>query len=115
MKNYISIAVYLIFTVTALVLMKLGGGQLAFRVNTEKLNLEISWISLLGMLFYMISFVIWIIIIPKFNLSYLVPLTVGITQVLTLLAALLIFKEALSAYKLIGIFLIIAGVVIMNL
>ena len=115
MKNYLLIAIYLVFTVTALILMKLGGSQLALKINTQALSLNISWLSLLGMVCYMISFLLWITIIPKFNLSYIVPLTVGITQVLTLIAAILIFKEALSAYKLSGIILVIIGIVLLNL
>lgn len=115
MKNYFLIAIYLFFTVTALILMKLGGSQVALKINAQVLGLELSWVSLLGMLCYLISFMLWITIIPKFNLSYIVPITVGITQILTLIAAILIFKEALSINKLIGVILIIVGVILMNL
>jgi drug/metabolite transporter (DMT)-like permease len=114
MKNYFVVGLYLIFTVSGLILMKIGGEQLTFKINVNKLSLEIGWLSLLGIFFYMISFILWISILPKYNLNFLVPFTVGIVQILSLLAATLIFKESLTGLKLIGIILVICGVVVMN-
>lgn len=115
MQNFLIVGIYLIFTVLGLVFMKMGGDTFLLEFTNHKINLEIGLWSLLGMAFYMISFLLWVTILPRFNLSYIMPIAIGIVQVLTLAAALLIFHEKITVFNLLGVGLVVAGVVIMNL
>ncbi|MBU2578427.1 hypothetical protein KKA69_06440 [Patescibacteria group bacterium] len=115
MENLLIVGAYLILTVLGLIFMKIGGNAFLLNIANHKFNLEIGWWSLLGMIFYMISFLLWVIILPRFNLSYIMPIAIGIVQVLTLAAALLIFHEKITVFNLLGVGLVVAGVVIMNI
>ncbi len=115
MKRSILVIAYMILSVLGLVLMKIGvnTGTISFANST--FTFSINFISLLGFVSYIASFFLFTNIIVKFNLSYIMPITVGIIQVLTLLSGYLIFKEKLSVNGIIGIILVIIGIVIMNL
>ena len=93
MKKSILVIVYIILAVLGLILMKIGvnTGTISFANST--FTFSINFISLLGFVSYIASFFLFTNIIVKFNLSYIMPLTVGIIQVLTLISGYLIFKK----------------------
>lgn len=115
MKNFIIVAIYILFSVSGLIFMKLGGDDLIINITRYRINLGMGWFSVVGILFYLVSFVLWITILPKFNLNYIVPVTIGIVQVLILFASVILFKENISFLKIFGVGITILGVVIMNL
>lgn len=114
MTKYLLLLPYLFFTVSGLIFMKLGGDTFKFSINEFGTKVNISWKSLVGLSFYFISFLLWTIIIPKYDLSFVMPVVIGTVQVLTLFAAFLIFHESISLTNLIGIILVIAGIVLIN-
>ncbi len=61
------------------------------------------------------SFLLFTQLVTMFDLSYIVPITTGIVQVASLIAAVKIFKEDLSINGIIGIVMVISGIVLMNL
>ena len=114
--QWVLVCVYLILTVSGLVLFKAGSNQgLAANVSGGFFSLKISWLSILGMLCYLFSFLLYLVLISKMDLGYIYPVTTGIVYVLVLVASIAIFKEPISTFKLIGCGLILAGVVCMNL
>lgn len=110
----ILIIIYLILTVSGLILMKLGGntGTLAF--DNGNMNFGISLISLAGFICYICSFLLFTRLVVMFDLSYIMPLTTGIVQVLSLIASKLIFKENFTWQAVLGASLVIIGIIIMN-
>ena len=98
MKKTIFVISYLILTVLGLVLMKIGG-----------------LISLLGFISYILSFLLFTNLIVKFDLSYIMPISSGITQVLTLLSGYLLFKEKITINGIIGVSLVIIGIIVINI
>lgn len=115
MKKSILIIVYIVLTILGLVLMKLGGNTGTLSIEQSTFNFSINFISLLGFVSYIASFLLFTNIVVKFDLSYITPITSGIIQVLTLLSGILIFKENVSINGIIGIILVIAGIVVMNI
>lgn len=111
----ILIVVYLLLTVSGLVLMKLGGNSGTISVVNKELTLGINLISALGFLCYIGSFLLYTKIIMMFNLSYIVPLTTGIAQILTLIASYVIFKDEMSITSVSGAIIVIIGILIMNI
>lgn len=115
MKRGFLVVIYIIFTIVGLVLMKLGGNTGTFGINGTDFNFSISFISLFGFISYILSFLLFTNIVVKFDLSYIMPITSGLIQVLTLISGFLVFNEQISVRGIIGAGLVISGIVIMNL
>ena len=113
--NIILVIIYLIFTTSGLILIKLGGNPGTAQLVNSDINFSINWISMIGMFFYIISFLLFTKIVTLFDLSYIFPICVGIVQILTLIAAFLIFKEKITPWMIVGISLVIIGIILMNL
>jgi len=115
MKNFLLIFIYILFTVSGLVFMKLGGESFTFSINRTGAVVGFNWLSIIGFLFYGISFSLWTLILPKYELNFIVPLVIGIVQILTLITALLVFHEKISLLNLIGIIIVVIGIMLINL
>ena len=110
------IILYLIFTVSGLILMKKGGNAGKITLTAGEFGFTISWISALGFICYIISFLLFTRIIMMFdNVSYISPICNGIAQVMIMVASWLILKERLTGLSIGGAALVIIGVVIMNI
>lgn len=110
------IILYLIFTVSGLILMKKGGNAGKVTLTAGEFGFTISWISALGFICYIISFLLFTRIIMMFeNVSYISPICNGIAQVMIMVASWLILKERLTGLSIGGAALVIIGVVIMNI
>ena len=114
MGKIIFIAVYLVLTVSGVVFMKLGGnpGTLAFKEGT--LSFGIHWVSAIGFVCYIASFLLFTRLVVMYDLSYIYPIVTGIVQILTLIASAVVFKEHMSVQSIIGAIIIIVGIIIMN-
>lgn len=107
---------YVLSTSSGLVLLKLGtvsGLQISFINNSLKFNLNPTAVA--GILLYGISFLLYIYLISKFDLGFIIPLTIGIVYVLIFIASFVIFHEVFTVTKIIAITLIIGGLILLNL
>ena len=115
MNNIVLIGIYLFLSIAGLVLFKLGCKQdFLVSLSSGSLNIKISFISILGLICYMCSFLLYMFIISKFDMSYIVPITTGIVQICTVIFAVTLFNESLSIFKIIGIATIIIGIGFLN-
>lgn len=100
-------------------------GQLLLKAGANKLGrLELTlpgFISaitnyhiLIGLVFFGISFFLWLVVLTKHNLSFLYPM-VSLNYVIIILASKVLFNEQLTVTKIIGAVIIIVGVIIINL
>lgn len=112
----VSVIIYLLLSVGGLVLVKLGSNSISLLLSNGVFNFTMSIKAILGFVFYIGSFIIYTFyIIRKFNLSYIFPILTGITQILVIIAGILIFKEKINVYGYVGISFIILGIVLMNI
>lgn len=111
MRNFIA---YIFFTVFGLFLMKLSGQPIKFGINEGYLFFNISVKMFLALCFYAISFLLWTGIVVKNDLSFIVPFSSAIVNILSVFIGVLIFHENLNTYKAIGIIMAIIGVILMN-
>ena len=114
MIKYIMTIVYIIFTTCGITFMKLGGDSLHLSFN-KGLSFKIGWITLLGFLFYFVSFILWQKLLVKFDLSTMVPIVTGISQIFIITIGYTLFKESFSIQSLIGALIIIIGIVVLTL
>ena len=112
----IIIAIYILTTSMALVILKIGAkeGAPAEMIN-GKLNININTYTLVGMLLYGISFVVYTYLLSKFDLGYIIPLLAAFVYILIFVASYFIFNETFTVLKIGGIVLIISGLVLLNI
>lgn len=111
MINYIYIVLYVIFAVSGSTLLKLGSAETVKSLFVVPVvNMNVSIISFIGFIAYGLSFIFYTILLSKFELSFISPLTVGIVYVLLMLTAFIFFKEQITFVKLLGSSLILIGV-----
>ena len=114
--QYILCVVYLIFSLSGMTFMKLGSmAENMKAILVPVVNLRITTLSLVGYLCYGISFLMYTVIITKFDLGYISPILTGISNIGVLVIAFFVFKEHFTVASAIGAVLIIAGVMIMNI
>jgi len=110
-----SIIIYLILSVGGLVLVKSGSSDVNIAIQNGTFNFSMGLKAMIGFMAYIGSFLIYTFyIIKSFDLSYIFPIITGITQVLVILAGVIIFKEHINVYAIGGIIMIIIGVVLLN-
>ena len=74
-----------------------------------------SYITLLGFILYIGSFLMWQKLLTTYDLSYIVPITTGIVQIVVLIASYFIFHEAITLTNLIGIIFVTIGIVLISI
>ena len=110
----ILVILYLVLTVSGLVLMKMGNNPGSIAIKDGTATFGISLISFAGLFCYLCSFLLFTRIVVMFDLSYIMPIVTGIVQILTLVASKVVFKENISVYGIVGASLVIIGIVVMN-
>lgn len=114
MGRIIFIVIYLVLTVAGVAFMKLGGNAGTLALKDGTITFGIHWVSALGFVCYIGSFLLFTRIVGMYNLSYIYPIITGIVQILTLVVSAVILKEQMSIQSVIGASLIIIGIVVMN-
>lgn len=109
MIKYILTLIYICFTTGGMYLMKLGGDSLSLSLKNG-INFKIGFITLLGFISYLCSFLLWQKLLVVFDLTYIVPITAGICQIITLLIGALVFKEQVNLTGIIGIIFVVIGI-----
>lgn len=114
--SIIFLIIYVFSTSFGLVLLKLGsanGLPISFVENSLKFNFNLY--SIFGIFLYIISFIIYIYLISKFDLGFIIPVTTALVYILIFAASFFIFKEMFTIIKITAISLIIFGVILLNL
>ena len=114
--NIIVLIIYALFSVGGLTCFKLGSQQtLNIGIVNSALSIEISWLSLLGMCMYVMSFLIYLSMVSKTQLSYLMPISTGVIYILTMIVSVIVFKDPVSVYKMASAGLVLVGIILMNI
>lgn len=114
--NYFLVGIYVICSVSGLVLFKLGSAnELTVSLSSSFFSLKIHLLSILGLALYVFSFLIYMGLIAKNDLSYLVPIVTGIVYLCTLISSVVVFKETMHGWQIVGSLLIITGIFLMNI
>lgn len=113
MIKYILTLIYICFTTGGMYLMKLGGDSLSLSLK-DGISFKMGFITFFGFVCYLCSFLLWQKLLVTFDLTYIVPITTGICQVIILLIGTLAFKEQINITSIIGIILVIIGIVLIT-
>lgn len=113
MISWIYLVCYIVFAVSGSTLIKLGSSSTVKAFFTVPfVNMNVSLISLIGFIAYGLSFIFYTILLSKFELSFISPLTVGLVYILLMITAFVFFKEEITSIKLLGSALILIGVML---
>ena len=107
---YLLFVIYIICSSTGLVLFKLGTVGCGLSIFVFTLTLKM----IFGILCYGFSFLLWLYIVSKINLTIAMPLSVALVNTLVVIESCLFLKEKITIFQGIGIFIIILGVMIMT-
>lgn len=109
--NLVLIALYVIFAVGGSTLIKYGSLSKAAAIFTIPLvNVGMTLTSLIGVLCYGLSFALYIILLTKFDLSFISPVTIGLVYVLLMITAAFFFQEQFTLLKITGCMIILIGI-----
>jgi multidrug transporter EmrE-like cation transporter len=103
--------IYAIGSVTSLLLIKhwLPLAQATFR--TVELFAVPNLLVCGGAILYVVSFLIWMVILTRNDLTVAYPIAVGLTLLLSTIGATMLLNEPVSAMRVAGVVLIFAGIV----
>ncbi|MDR2895944.1 MAG: hypothetical protein LBV30_04775 [Propionibacteriaceae bacterium] len=109
--KFVLLAVYILLSTGGATLVKLGGNdRYPTIVNVPVANVRLTWMTLTGVIGYGLSFLLFMVLISKLNISFLTPIATGVSYLLLMLVSVVVFNEAFSVAKTIGCVLILAGV-----
>lgn len=110
MVNVILFIFYVILSSSGLILFKLGTINPNINLNIFGMELIFSLKSLIGVFCYGFSFLLWLVIVSRMNLTIAMPLSVAIVNTLVLVGSYIFLNEKITLIQGIGIFIIILGV-----
>ncbi len=110
------IGIYTLLTVSGLVFFKIGTNkQFDVALMQGNFNLNINLLAVLGLVFYVISFLMYMFLVSKFDLSYIVPISTGLVYLATFVCSITIFKELITVQHIFGAVLVLAGIILINI
>jgi len=117
MMSNIILFLYAIISSTGLILLKLGSqsGGAPVAVIDGKLHFNLGLYAIFGIILYGLSFIIYTYLISKNDLGYIIPISTALIYIFIFFASFIIFKEAFTALKIVGIALILGGLILLNI
>ena len=115
MMTILLVVYYLLASSFGLILLKMFMTDTGLSVIMANKWLLLDWRLLLGGFLYASSFISWIFILAKLQLTYIYPIIVGLGYVMIILLSVIVLGESPNLYRFIGIALILVGVVIVSI
>jgi len=106
---------YLLLSIVGLFLFKAYSSSISIIMDKGKISLQLSPLVLLGLVFYVCSFILWLFFIKRNNISFIYGVLAGSVTVCTVVGGYFLFNEKLTLMQIVGIILIVAGLIIVNL
>lgn len=115
MKLVIMFTCYVLLASSGLILFKLGSANSNLTLNLFGIHINYSIKMILGLVCYGCSFILWMLIVSKMNLTIAMPLSVALVNTLVLVESCVFLKEKITLLQGIGIFIIIFGVSLISI
>ena len=115
MNTVILIIIFLITSTIGLLLLKSGmkSFDIDFQSVLGNFKIVINLKLIVGLLIYIISFLTWIVILARKELSFIYPIIIGLSYIAITCTAIIILHESLSVAKVMAIILICCGIIIL--
>lgn len=110
MIPYILLIIYVLFSSLGMVLIKKGGSNSHVSITSKNFEISITWVVVLGLLMYLISFILWIVVLQLFPLTYISPIAYGLVFISIAVFSYFILGIKLTKGQLVGAAFIIMGI-----
>ncbi|KPL04028.1 MAG: hypothetical protein AMJ90_02315 [candidate division Zixibacteria bacterium SM23_73_2] len=118
MSQLVLLSAVIVLNVLGHVLLKAGmnriGGISPFQLLTDFTRVFSTPYIILGLLSYVLSVAMYLVVLSRAHLSYAYPLLTGLAYALIIIISWQVFREPFTTIKWIGIFLILLGVVLVG-
>ena len=108
-------AIYVVMSASGLFLIKTGAETSGFAFENQLFNFHVSPRLIIGFVIYVCSFLMSVYIISRMKLTVFYPVATGSVLVMTCLLGFFVLKEHIGVWQLLGMALILAGVVALNI
>ena len=115
MNIFFYIIIYLLSSAFGLIFLKSSLNGQTINSLADAFRLFISFNFILGLILYVTSFVVWIFVMSRKDLSYIYPIVIGLSYVIVMTLSWLVLKESLTIGKALGALIICIGVIIITL
>lgn len=112
--NYIFVIAYLLFAQTAVLLVKLGSTNTSLTFQNGDLSISVNIKMLLGLCLYVCSFLLWIVVLSRNDLSVVTPIITGANYIIPMAIGVAMLHERMSTQQWVGAAVILAGLIICN-
>lgn len=112
----ILLLLYVAATSLGLIFVKLGTDDgMPIKFVDGRLHFSFNLFAVSGIVLYGLSFLLYVYLISKNDLGYIIPLTTALVYVAIFIASYLVFHEVFTITKVLGIALILTGLLFLNL
>lgn len=108
------LTIYILMSAFGMLFIKLGSTHTHILFHNQAFLININLKFFLGLVLYAGSFLMYTVVLAKFDLSFVQPVAAGICMVLAVIFGVFFLQEKLTVYNIIGIIMIIAGVVLIG-
>ena len=112
---FIVLLICYILTSVGLLMIKMGGSETSISLMSQGISMQMDFKLIIGLISYVVSFLLFTIILQKQNLSFIYPLSAGVVNVISVVLGIIVLKETVSVTGMIGVGLVILGIIFMNL
>lgn len=111
--NIILLVAYISLSTGGATLVKMGGDEKWKPLfSVPGFGFDVSLITLLGTIAYGLSFLVFIVLLNKLDLSYLTPVATGVSYAILMGISIVVFHEHFTLLKTLGCILILVGVLL---
>lgn len=115
MSNFF-LLIYVAATSLGLIFVKLGTADgVPIKISDGRLQLMLNPQVVGGIMLYAISFMLYVYLISRNDLGYIVPLTTAMVYITVFTGSFFIFHETFTVAKIISITLILIGIICLNI
>lgn len=115
-KGMIGLIIYVCLSAMGLTLIKVGlGNKTSLSIDPKGFSLSFSWILIIGMCLYILSFLTSLLVMKSMSLSMYYPFSAGLIYILVCVLSVIVLKEKIGLFQLIGMAVIFVGILIMNI
>ncbi len=108
--------IYVICSALGLILLKMGlSNKAIISYVSSCIEMRIPMLLLIGALLYIFSFLLNMLVISRFNLNFIYPISSGLIYILISILSVLLLKESINNIQIIGMGAILVGIIIMNI
>jgi uncharacterized membrane protein len=115
MQMFGFILTYLVLNTLGLTLLKLGTQNVKLDSFSDYAYLLMKPQFIFGFFLYAASFLTWVMILSKKDISYIFPMVIGLSYFCVMIVAVFFLKDTLTINKIIGSVLIGLGVIVISL